>query len=631
MTSQGRTRPNYPRRRAPVACHFCRYRKRKCDSQRPACGLCAVSGVDCEYPEPSEDTRQNPTQASANLPVDALLRRLDQLENMFKQQNGQRQESQPTQDGDEQPTSERPTPGSAHQDEGSPSSHGSPPQQTPPTDDLTGQSTDSPTPNLTDSTLPTTVTDGVTITASDTDQGNQHEAQGELMSDVYDDSMLDNIQGFVSYLSSHGPAMTASHPVEKTWVSAEPPYPVIGHGQRCITCGRSDSRLLDDAPITIPIGHHTSTGSMFALEPVRRLIGDYPRDFFYQVETCRTSIPELSSRHDLSLLLASVDFIGGATDGLISSYFTNINSTFPILDKTSFTDLFHRTLRGDQCEDVDAAVCLVVLALGKLTSTDYEDVNSTNHSYGLEYFIPAYQILTTQWVTSFGTDLSLPTGLVLSAIYMSCLARPLLAWKLVYMASSKLQMMVPSRNQGSVAFSNAENETVGRLFWACFLLECIKPDLSHNVPTDAHEASLRLRYWSARHIISRPCLVYILSVSTADEIPTYVYKYAETCIQSCRNYIETALQVLTKRTPYVWAICQACLATSFVLATSSDSPILKHLVPDIEGIVSRLIVGMQRWASPESSIESIICILQSIHQKQRLAKLKRRHPSTSLG
>ncbi|KAF4476955.1 Echinocandin B biosynthetic cluster transcription factor ecdB [Colletotrichum fructicola Nara gc5] len=435
MTSQGRTRPNYPRRRAPVACHFCRYRKRKCDSQRPACGLCAVSGVDCEYPEPSEDTRQNPTQASANLPVDALLRRLDQLENMFKQQNGQRQESQPTQDGDEQPTSERPTPGSAHQDEGSPS-----------------QSTDSPTPNLTDSTLPTTVTDGVTITASDTDQGNQHEAQGELMSDVYDDSMLDNIQGFVSYLSSHGPAMTASHPVEKTWVSAEPPYPVIGHGQRCITCGRSDSRLLDDAPITIPIGHHTSTGSMFALEPVRRLIGDYPRDFFYQVETCRTSIPELSSRHDLSLLLASVDFIGGATDGLISSYFTNINSTFPILDKTSFTDLFHRTLRGDQCEDVDAAVCLVVLALGKLTSTDYEDVNSTNHSYGLEYFIPAYQILTTQWVTSFGTDLSLPTGLVLSAIYMSCLARPLLAWKLVYMAS--------------------KNETVGRLFWACFLLEC---------------------------------------------------------------------------------------------------------------------------------------------------------------
>ncbi|KAF4815186.1 hypothetical protein CGCSCA5_v007303 [Colletotrichum siamense] len=584
---------------------------------------------------------------------------------MLKQQNGQRQESQPTQDGDEQPTSERPTSDSTHQDEGSPSSLGSPPQQTPPPDDLTGQSTDSPTPNLTESTLPTTVTDGVTIAASDTDQGNQHEAPGELMSDVYDESMLDNIQGFVSYLSSHGPAMTASHPIEKTWVSAEPPYPVIGHGQRCITCGRSDSRLLDDAPITIPIGHHTSTGSMFALEPVRRLIGDYPRDFFYQVETCRTSIPELSSRHDLSLLLASVDFIGGATDGLVSSYFTNINSTFPILDKTSFTDLFHRTLRGDQCEDVDAAVCLVVLALGKLTSTDYEDVNSTNHSYGLEYFIPAYQILTTQWVTSFGTDLSLPTGLVLSAIYMSCLARPLLAWKLVYMASSKLQMMVPSRNQGSVAFSNAENETVGRLFWACFLLECdnlaelhvppsgieididrmqyprlsspderdglvflalcsvrgllnrihnavyasgsqaplqpastpsytendnstgspslsticslervlneltrqlevwyhslpdsIKPDLSHNVPTDAHEASLRLRY------------------CTADEIPTYVYKYAETCIQSCRNYIETALQVLTKRTPYVWAICQAnILRVSHVIGlTNLEAP-----------------------------------------------------------
>lgn len=293
------------------------------------------------------------------------------------------------------------------------------------------------------------------------------------MSDVYDESMLDNIQGFVSYLSSHGPAMTASHSIEKTWASAEPPYPVIGHGQRCITCGRSDSRLLDDAPITIPIGHHTSTGSMFALEPVRRLIGDYPRDFFYQVETCRTSIPELSSRHDLSLLLASIDFIGGATDGLVSSYFTSINSTFPILDKTSFTDLFHRTLRGDQCEDVDAAVCLVVLALGKLTGTDCEDVISTNRSYGLEYFIPAYQILKDPedpvgdvlQHRSFTADRSGPL------LSMSCLARPLLAWKLVYMASSKLQMMVPSRNQGSVAFSNPEKETVGRIFWACFLLE----------------------------------------------------------------------------------------------------------------------------------------------------------------
>lgn len=390
---------------------------------------------------------------------------------MLKQQNVQPQQSQPAQESDDQPPSERPTPGSPHQDGGSPSSHGSPPQQTPPPDDLASEPTDAPTPVLPESTLPTDVTGAINVAAPDPDQRDQHEAPGDLMSDVYDQSMLDNIQGFVSYLSSHGPALATSDPIEKTWSSAEVPYPVIGHGQRCITCGRSDNRLLDDAPITIPIGHHTSTGSMFALEPVRRLIGDFPRDFFYQVETCRTSIPELGSRHDLSLLLASVDFIGGATDGLISSYFIHINSAFPILDRTSFTDVFHRTLRGDQREDIDAAVCLVVLALGKLASIDSEDASSTNHSYGLEYFIPAYQVLTTQWVTSFGTDLSLPTGLVLSAIYMSCLARPLLAWKLVYMASSKLQMMLLSRNQGSVGFSNAENDTIGRLFWACFLLE----------------------------------------------------------------------------------------------------------------------------------------------------------------
>lgn len=416
-------------------------------------------------------SRRNATQATANLPVDALLRRLDQLENMLKQQNVQPQESQPAQESNDQPPSERPTPGCRHQDGGSPSSHDSPPQQTPSPDDLASEPANTPSPVLPESTLPTAVADGITVAAPDPDQRDQHEAPGDLMSDVYNESMLGNIQDFVSYLSSHGPALATSHPTEKTWVSAEVPYPVIGHGQRCITCGRSDNRLLDDAPITIPIGHHTSTGSMFALEPVRRLVGDFPRDFFYQVETCRPSIPELGSRHDLSFLLASVDFIGSATDGLVSSYFIHINSAFPILDRTSFNDLFQRTLRGNQCESIDAAVCLVVLALGKLASIESEDASSTNLSYGLEYFIPAYQMLTTQWVTSFGTDLSLPTGLVLSAIYMSCLARPLLAWKLVYMASSKLQMMVLSRNQGSVGFSDAENDTVGRLFWACFLLE----------------------------------------------------------------------------------------------------------------------------------------------------------------
>lgn len=93
--------------------------------------------------------------------------------------------------------------------------------------------------------------------------------------------------------------------------------------------------------------------------------------------------------------------------------------------------------------------------------------------------------------------------------------------------------------------------------WYHSLPDTIKPDLSHTVPVDTQEAWLRLRYWSARHIISRPCLVYVISINATDDIPQYVLRYAEICVESCHNYIETALHVLSRRTPYTWATVQA--------------------------------------------------------------------------
>lgn len=258
----------------------------------------------------------------------------------------------------------------------------------------------------------------------------------------YDESMLDSTQGFAGFLSSMGPESLPLASNDYIWSMSNTVAFPTGITQRCGACGRDDSRAQDDAPITIPIGHHTSTGSLFALDPVRRLVGDYPRDFFYRVETGRPNIPELESLHDLSMLVATLDFKGNSIDELISNYFTHIHPNFPILDREVFTDFLHRTIRGTSHDDTDTALCLVVLALGKFTSSKADMDHSTKSPHGLEYFIPAYQILTTKWVASFSGGLSLATGLILSSIYLSCLARPLLAWRLVYMASSKLQMLL---------------------------------------------------------------------------------------------------------------------------------------------------------------------------------------------
>ena len=93
--------------------------------------------------------------------------------------------------------------------------------------------------------------------------------------------------------------------------------------------------------------------------------------------------------------------------------------------------------------------------------------------------------------------------------------------------------------------------------WFQLLPDIIKPDLSRTEPRDTQDARLRLRYWSAKHIISRPCLIYAATWNESEEPPKFVYEYAEVCIRSSRNHIETSLHVLDKRTHFSWMTIQA--------------------------------------------------------------------------
>lgn len=200
-----------------------------------------------------------------------------------------------------------------------------------------------------------------------------------------------------------------------------------------------------DVPFTIPLRHHTTTGSLFALPQIRRLIGEYPDDFFYQIESSRSLPVQIFPAQDLSLVLATLDLRREVTDPLLSQFFAGVHPHFPILDVPSFSLFFDNVLRGSGFDNSDTAVCLMVLALGKLVSNsqtdDFQD-SYADTGNGIEYFSPAYQILTSQWITDFGLGTSLPLGLVLASIYLGYMNRPLAAWKLVYMASTKLQMIV---------------------------------------------------------------------------------------------------------------------------------------------------------------------------------------------
>jgi hypothetical protein len=69
----------YPRKRAITACRLCRYRKVKCNNQRPICGACADSNASCVYDDAEDHSVFDPASLKILERIDQVLSRLDQI------------------------------------------------------------------------------------------------------------------------------------------------------------------------------------------------------------------------------------------------------------------------------------------------------------------------------------------------------------------------------------------------------------------------------------------------------------------------------------------------------------------------------------------------------------------------
>lgn len=94
--------------------------------------------------------------------------------------------------------------------------------------------------------------------------------------------------------------------------------------------------------------------------------------------------------------------------------------------------------------------------------------------------------------------------------------------------------------------------------WYESLPESIKPDLAGDPPGSRQASLLRLRYWSAKHIIYRPFVIYVSSLSPDQEteVPQSVVEMCATCLTACRMYILTAGYLTFERTPYTFSSVQ---------------------------------------------------------------------------
>jgi len=154
---------------------------------------------------------------------------------------------------------------------------------------------------------------------------------------------------------------------------------------------------------------------------------------------------------------------------------------------------------------------------------------------------------------------------------------------------------------------------------------------------------LRIRYYAARHIIHRP---FVLSVALQQmrlrssssgpssqlsgpspppppppphpaaaaasfPVPRVVLDKCETCINACTTYLYNVIGMLDRRSPYMWSFSQSCMACLLVLLVADSCPQLRPFTPDIKPLQALVVHTLKRWATPGSSFEAEVKILES--------------------
>ncbi|KAI1142354.1 hypothetical protein F5Y05DRAFT_223341 [Hypoxylon sp. FL0543] len=137
---------------------------------------------------------------------------------------------------------------------------------------------------------------------------------------------------------------------------------------------------------------------------------------------------------------------------------------------------------------------------------------------------------------------------------------------------------------------------------------------------------LRLRYYAARHIIHRPFLLQMVSRQLEGQSPSstsvlspdpysespVVLERCETCIDSCVTYLYNAVDMIDKRSPYLWTFSQSCMACLIILWMADNTPALHHYVPHMQPIQSMVLTKLGKWAAKDSTFAAEIHIIEQL-------------------
>lgn len=218
------------------------------------------------------------------------------------------------------------------------------------------------------------------------------------------------------------------------------------------TALESQSDLPSLPPLTIPVKHKTSSSYLLSLPAMKALIGEYPTDLFFLLESRNHLPPELSF-DKWPVPQPPIDISREVADGLVSTFFATAHHNHPILDQDDFQHLYAQFWETGQDSTIVSALCMVVFALGAVASAPLNPHTFNTSPPGMQYMQHAMPTLISLSSWSFSYSLLLPQALVLASVYFAYIVRPLQSWRLIYSASTILQFKF-----SGFVFASRQNE-----------------------------------------------------------------------------------------------------------------------------------------------------------------------------
>jgi hypothetical protein len=171
---------------------------------------------------------------------------------------------------------------------------------------------------------------------------------------------------------------------------------------------------------------------------MKALIGEYPTDLFFLLESRNQLPPELSF-DKWPMSRPSIPIAKDLADELVATFFSTAHHNHPILDHDEFEQVYAQFWETGPDSSISSALCMVIFAIGAVVGANPDPSIFHTSPPGMQYMQHAMPTLISLSSWSFSYSMLLPQALVLASVYFAYIVRPLQSWRLIYSASTILQ------------------------------------------------------------------------------------------------------------------------------------------------------------------------------------------------